>query len=82
MCCRKRAKSSDAVTSAQSASEDFARFLQHVPGCFMQIGNGIDGDCGSSLHNPSYDFNDDALQIGAAYWVRVVELALGAPDQK
>jgi len=66
-----------------TASEDFARFLLHVPGCFMQIGNGVDGECGSSLHNPSYDFNDDALQIGADYWVRVVQRALGEPlDQK
>jgi len=61
------------------ASEDFARFLQRVPGCFMQIGNGVDGECGSSLHNPLYDFNDDALQIGADYWVRLVERALEAP---
>jgi amidohydrolase len=65
------------------ASEDFARFLQHIPGCFMQIGNGVDGECGSSLHNPRYDFNDDALQIGADYWVALAERALGSPpDQK
>ena len=60
-----------------TASEDFARFLQHIPGCFMEIGNGIDGECGSSLHNPRYDFNDDALQIGADYWVSLVERVLG-----
>ena len=73
------AQNVDADCALVTASEDFARFLQHVPGCFMQIGNGIDGDCGSSLHNPCYDFNDDALQIGADYWVRVVQRALGEP---
>jgi hippurate hydrolase len=55
-----------------TASEDFARFLAVVPGCFMIIGNGLDGACGSSLHNPHYDFNDAILPIGADYWVQLV----------
>ena len=70
----------DADCPLFAASEDFARFLLHIPGCFMQIGNGVDDECGSSLHNPRYDFNDDALRLGAEYWVRVVERAL--PTQK
>jgi hippurate hydrolase len=28
------------------------------------------------LHNPSYDFNDDLLPIGATYWVRLAETLL------
>jgi hippurate hydrolase len=55
-----------------TASEDFARFLEVVPGCFITIGNGLEGACGSSLHNPHYDFNDEILAIGADYWVRLV----------
>ncbi len=61
-----------------TASEDFAQFLQIVPGCFVDIGNGLTGNCGSSLHNPSYDFNDEVLSIGADYWVTLVETALPA----
>lgn len=61
-------------------AEDFAFMLQHKPGCYVFIGNG-DGehrDMGHglgpcNLHNPSYDFNDDLLPIGASYWVRLVE---------
>ena len=45
-----------------TASEDFARFLAHVPGCFAFIGNGTDS---APLHNPGYDFNDAALIHGA-----------------
>ncbi|MDO5641757.1 MAG: amidohydrolase [Paracoccus sp. (in: a-proteobacteria)] len=45
-----------------TASEDFARFLAHVPGCFAFIGNGTDS---APLHNPDYDFNDAALIHGA-----------------
>ncbi len=64
-----------------TASEDFAQFLQVVPGCFIDIGNGLDGRCGSSLHNPRYDFNDDLLPIGADYWVTLVESVLRPTDQ-
>lgn len=67
-------------------SEDFAFMLLEKPGCYVFIGNG-DGDhrmqghglgpC--NLHNPSYDFNDDLLPIGATYWVRLAERFLSSP---
>ena len=66
-------------------SEDFAFMLQAKPGCYVFIGNGEGdhrdmghglGPC--NLHNPSYDFNDDLLPIGATYWVRLAEAALPA----
>jgi hippurate hydrolase len=49
-----------------TASEDFARFLARVPGCFGFIGN---GEGSAPLHNPSYDFNDAALSQGAGWFV-------------
>ncbi len=56
-------------------SEDFAFMLQQIPGCYIWIGNGAsDGSC--LLHNPHYDFNDEILPIGAAYWVKLVETVL------
>ena len=51
------------------------RFLFHdrkVPGCYVIIGN---GESSSSLHNPNYDFNDDALVYGGIF-ARVVEQEL------
>jgi hippurate hydrolase len=30
------------------------------------------------LHSPHYDFNDAALEIGASYWVTLVEQQLVA----
>lgn len=64
-------------------AEDFAFMLQEKPGCYVFIGNG-EGDHRSSghglgpcnLHNPSYDFNDALLPIGATYWVRLVQALL------
>ena len=59
-----------------SASEDFARMLQVKPGCYILIGNGTDGHCGATLHNPNYDLNDEILAVGADYWVALVEAQL------
>jgi len=53
------------------ASEDFAFMLQAKPGAYVWLG--VDGAQPSApLHNPHYDFNDDALAFGAAYWVQLV----------
>ncbi len=61
-------------------AEDFSFMLQAKPGCYAFIANG-DGDHRAlghgggpcMLHNPSYDFNDDLLPLGATYWVRLAE---------
>jgi len=73
----------DATVEPTMGAEDFAFMLQEKPGCYVFIGNG-DGshrDIGHglgpcNLHNPSYDFNDDLLPLGATYWVRLVEAYL------
>jgi hippurate hydrolase len=67
-------------------AEDFSYFLQAKPGCYFLIGNG-DGAHRQSghglgpcmLHNPSYDFNDDLIPLGATVWVRLAEQWLAAP---
>ena len=59
------------------ASEDFAFMLNEKPGAYVWLGNGP-GEGGCLLHNPSYDFNDDALPVGASYWARLVETRLAA----
>ena len=59
------------------ASEDFSYMLERVPGCYINIGNGTgEGRC--EVHNPSYDFNDAALPLGAAFFARLVEARLPA----
>ncbi|NKB76240.1 MAG: amidohydrolase [Gammaproteobacteria bacterium] len=59
-------------------SEDFGYMLQAKPGAYLLLGNGVEGIGGCSLHNPSYDFNDDILGIGADFWVSLVESELAA----
>lgn len=53
-------------------SEDFAFMLEQKAGAYILIGNGDGvGDC--MVHNPCYDFNDNAIPYGIAYWCRLVE---------
>ncbi len=62
---------------ALTGSEDFAFMLERVPGSYLLIGNGTaDEGCSHGacmVHNPGYDFNDDNIPVGAAYWVLLTE---------
>lgn len=72
------------VTPSMGA-EDFSFMLEKVPGCYLFLGNG-DGDHRTqghglgpcTLHNGSYDFNDDLIPIGATYWVKLATAWLEA----
>jgi amidohydrolase len=65
---------SDVTVAAEpmTGSEDFARFLEHVPGCFVFLGNGDS----APLHNPAYDFNDAGLLHGARFHAAIVRQRL------
>jgi amidohydrolase len=65
---------------ATMTSEDFAYMLQVMPGAYVFISNGDGqhremghggGPC--MLHNPSYDFNDELIPLGATYWSRLAQ---------
>jgi hippurate hydrolase len=63
-----------------TGSEDFARFLAHVPGCFAFLGNGTES---APLHNSSYDFNDDGLMHGVRFHAAIARRRLPPmPDAK
>lgn len=61
----------DAQYGRVGFSEDFAEFLAHRPGAFILMGNGETGSHAMPLHNPSYDFNDDAIAHGIDFWTRL-----------
>ncbi|KSP84080.1 amidohydrolase [Pseudomonas aeruginosa] len=65
----------DGATPKLMGSEDFAWMLQRCPGSYLFIGNGAGGPM---VHNPGYDFNDDILVLGAAYWGALAETWLDA----
>ena len=54
--------------------------LEHCPGSYFMIGHGA-GEGTSDraaahacmVHNPGYDFNDDILPVGAAFWALLTQ---------
>ena len=74
------------VQEPTMGAEDFAFMLQAKPGAYCFIANG-DGDHRAmghgggpcTLHNPSYDFNDELIPLGATYWVRLAQQWLAVP---
>ena len=61
-----------------NAGDDFAFMLLKRPGCNVMIGNG-DGPQWKNNHMPDYDFNDEIITLGSAYWVSVVDQELNTP---
>jgi hippurate hydrolase len=53
-------------------SEDFAFMLKRVPGAYIFIGNGDT----APVHHPAYDFNDDVIPYGVAYWSELARRVL------
>ena len=74
------------VQEPTMGAEDFAYMLQAKPGAYCFIANGEGdhrhmghggGPC--TLHNPSYDFNDELIPLGATYWVQLAQSWLNRP---
>ena len=70
-------------------AEDFSYMLQAKPGvyCFIGNGDGLHREMGHGggpcmLHNPSYDFNDELIPLGASYWVKLAERWLSQDPEK
>jgi hippurate hydrolase len=51
-------------------SEDFSFMLESRPGAYINLGN---GEASAPLHNDRYDFNDEALALGAGLFATLVE---------
>lgn len=62
----------DANTTPIMGGEDFSFMLAERPGAFIFLGNGDT----APVHNQAYDFNDEAIPYGCAYFVSLVESCL------
>lgn len=52
--------------------EDFSYMLLERPGAFIRMGNGDS----AGLHHEEYDFNDEAIPVGASYWAKIAERSM------
>jgi amidohydrolase len=67
-----------ALDGPNMGGEDFAVYLQHVPGVYVRYGAAIPGEPNISAHSATWDFHEDTMAVGAAYLARVARLAAGA----
>ena len=58
--------------AAVMGGEDFAYMLEKCPGAYAVVGNGDSAE----VHNPSFDFNDNAIPYGAGMLAAIVERKL------
>ena len=63
----------DTIEKPTMTSEDFSYMLQEKPGAYIWLGAGENSE---KLHSVYYDFNDELLPIGAAYWSNLAETIL------
>ncbi|GAB4177071.1 MAG: M20 aminoacylase family protein [Rhodocyclaceae bacterium] len=66
----------DAGLPPSMGAEDFSFLAAQRPACYAWLGNGP-GEGGCLLHSPHYDFNDEAIALGIAYWVALARKLLG-----
>jgi len=52
-------------TDGVMGSEDMSFFLEAVPGCYFFLGAGKTEEPNYPHHNPRFDFNEDAMPLGA-----------------
>jgi amidohydrolase len=61
------------IEAPSMGGEDFAEFLQQVPGCLLRLGTGAAPNTRHPLHHPSFDIDEQAMATGIG---ALVSLAL------
>ena len=63
------------MPNANMGGEDFSYYLEEVPGCYVRIGGHKKGTVAYPAHSSRFDFDEEALMIGATYYHRLAILA-------
>ena len=59
------------LPKANMGAEDFGNYLEHVPGVFVRYGAAVEGRAVGGAHTSTWDFNEEALLVGAKYLASV-----------
>jgi amidohydrolase len=63
------------LKNANMGGEDFSRYLEKVPGAYIRIGAQVKGLEGFPAHSSKFDFDEEAMNVGIAYYRSIVEVA-------
>jgi len=60
---------------ANMGGEDFSCYLEKVPGCYVRFGAQVPGKESFPAHSSKFDFDEQVLAVGAAYYHAVARIA-------
>lgn len=69
----------EALVDGQFASmggEDFSYYLEKIPGCLVRLGAQKEGYASIPAHSSTFDFDETALGVGAAFLAETAQLAI------
>jgi len=65
----------DTLHTANMGGEDFAFYLERVPGCYIRFGSQVAGRESFPAHSGEFDFHEGALATGASWFCAVAHRA-------
>jgi amidohydrolase len=66
---------------ASMGGEDFSYYLEKIPGCLVRLGAQKEGLEGIPAHSSTFDFDENALEIGAAFLTETARLTIDRLSQ-
>ncbi len=61
--------------TANMGGEDFACYMEKIPGCYVRLGARAPGREGFPAHSSKFEFDEEVLAIGARFFYEVARLA-------
>jgi len=63
------------LKTANMGAEDFSYYLEKIPGAYVRFGSQVPGREGYPAHSSKFDFDEEALAVGAAYYRAIARIA-------
>lgn len=63
------------LKTANMGAEDFSYYMERIPGAYVRFGGQVPGKEGFPAHSSKFDFDEEALAVGAAYYRAVARIA-------
>ncbi|UVT16138.1 MAG: amidohydrolase [Nitrospira sp.] len=63
------------LKTANMGAEDFSYYLEKIPGAYVRFGSQVPGREGYPAHSSKFDFDEEALAVGAAYYQAIAKIA-------
>ena len=64
----------ESMPQPSMGGEDFAYFVEHVPGVLARLGTDVPGKEPTGLHTPNFDVDEDVIRVGVKLMVRTAIL--------